>query len=117
MQWMFGLLKEKLKPNKIIWVIEDNPIDIELFKLRAIADGYEYRFFNSAKGIIGPLTTSTPDGVIVDYMLGMSVKGDEIFNICKNNKIKCLMLTGYEDEIFGIDRKHIVKKQQDLLHY
>ena len=116
MTWTFKQIKEKVKKKKTIWVIEDNPWEVELIKLKITKDGYRYKYFSSAKGILGPLSTSTPDALIVDHILGNSVTGDKIFKICRDNKINCLMVTGYDDEIAGVDKKYIVKKKSDMSH-
>lgn len=104
-------LSRKLK-RKTVWVIEDDENEALTLKLKlAHADKIHFVFKKNLKEIsFFDLLFRSPDGVIADYILEGSHKGDELVNYCKRNGIPAVLVTGYEAEIFG-KSKPIIKQQ------
>lgn len=105
-----GELYKKIR-KKTVWIVEDSENDLMLLKMKLVESEHcHFIFFRNLKDIpILRTVFSKPDGVIVDYLLRGSHRGDELFKWCERNQIPCVLCTGYEAEIFGVDK--VIKKE------
>jgi len=99
-----GELYKKVK-TKTVWIVEDSENDLLLLKMKLIdsPDLHDVYFRNLKEIPLRKTLFNKPDGVISDYLLAGSHKGDELIKWCHRNQIPCVMMTGYEGEIFGVD--------------
>jgi hypothetical protein len=98
-----------------VWVLDDSPDDIAIFKMKINLDDYDVRYFTGAKSITQAyikslLTFSDPSCVVVDYYLSENIKGDEVLHFFKNNGVPAVIVTGYEGRISNIAERDIIYK-------
>jgi hypothetical protein len=98
-----------------VWIIEDSPSDMMILKQFIDAPDVAFTYINSVadfrKKILSPWNFKKPDFVICDYHLDSNVKGTQIINLCERNGAECLLVTGDDREILGIDSAKIVRKK------
>ena len=102
--------------RKTVWVIEDSPIDVIVYRSQIDKTKYKVRYFKSLNGLGFRMLFDTPDGAIADYQLPRT-NGDEFFKVCRLNKIPVVMVTSFDTEIFGIEDKDIIKKSVGFSHF
>ena len=106
-----------MRRAKNVWVVEDCESDIQLYKLNLEVPECHIKYFRDITNIGWSALFNRPDGVIVDYMLKGTTRGDELFKFCEKQGIPTLLVTGYEGEILGIPPKSVVAKSQDQSHF
>lgn len=106
-----------MRRTKRVWIIEDSESDIVLYKLKLEVPGCHLEYYRDVKSIGWRALFNRPDGMIVDYYLTGTTKGDELFKFCKNNSIPVLMVTGHEGEILGVPKRDTIHKEKDSSHY
>ena len=115
---------KKLFPKRhSIWIIEDSETDRMLMRVNLKLDNCDVRYLNNADNIKGEYINSLlpnrtkPSAIIVDYYLNSEFDGDQVLNFCKLNEIPAILVTSYEGDISGIDRKQILVKSTNKQFY
>lgn len=113
---MFSIFQKRAR--KQIWIIDDSPEDVLLYKVKFQLDEFDVRYFSSAEMMaLRILRFERPKAVIVDFALGHKVKGTQVIKFCDDNGIPSILITGYDGEITGIDKKRIIRKSYDDSFY
>lgn len=111
-------LWQKHIKRPMVWVIDDNPMDIILFKMNLRLDDYDVRYFNSVKGLAFKAALTPPDAVISDYFLNQdNINGDQVYKYFKRNGIPVHITTAHDGDLIGIDPKCLTKKSVDKSYY
>jgi response regulator RpfG family c-di-GMP phosphodiesterase len=100
----------KIFRRKRVWIIDDSPSDIMLYRVKFKLDNYDVQYFNSVAGLAIRAAFFKPDAVVVDYRLKDNVDGDKMVKFCKRNDIPAILITAYDGEIAGIDKSSIYHK-------
>lgn len=111
-----GKIKDKIKRKKI-WVIDDSQSDLMLYKINLQLSDCDVRYFDSVKDMALEVLKGAPDGAIVDYRLKDNVDGDEVFKFFEANDIRCILATGHEGDILGVDKSKIIIKSAEPSFY
>jgi hypothetical protein len=95
---------------------------MDLLRYRIKTQDVAFTYLNSvddfAKQITTPWNFKKPDLVICDYHLDKGVKGTKIIDLCERNGVKdCLLITGDDKEILGIDSSKVIRKSADKEFY
>lgn len=122
---LFGLVTELLRmifnsfKTRLVYVIEDNESDIQLFKLNVELDGCAVKYYRNVEQARKDLifNLKKPDAVIVDYHLDTKIKGTDLVKLCRINRIPSLLVTGDEREILGVGQDAILRKTADKEYF
>ena len=98
----------------LIWIIEDSPIEIIYYQSNFRLQDYNVKYYTSAEMAVKDLLKlKQPKAVIVDYLLGNNIKGDEVVKFCDFHGIETILITQYDGEIKGIPEKRVYRKSLD----
>lgn len=103
-------LFKRLKTKRVM-VIEDNPSDIDMYKLKLNIPDCIIEYRQDIKGILQDFLKKKPDAVIIDYHLSNGVKGTQLIEFCDRNDIPALLVTGDDREIMDIAPERIIRKE------
>lgn len=106
---LFTFWKRFIKRKKA-FVIDDDRSDLMLYKVNLNLPEYDVQYFDSVKNLGLRLGIEKPDIVIVDYFLQDNVNGDQVYQFCKRNGIKCILATSYDGDILGVAKRDILRK-------
>lgn len=97
-----------------VWIIDDSPVDIMLYKARFKLDAFDVRYFTSAEYMAHKMIIlEKPKAVVVDYILGPKINGTEVVKLCDLNCIPAIIITGHDGDITGLSKDRIFKKSAD----
>ncbi len=99
-----------------VWIIDDSESDRMMMKINFRLEDCDVRYFSSPKNIAMKMALTTPDAVLVDYLLTSNVNGDQVFKFCRRNNIPVKLITGYDGDIVGVDPTEVALKSPDE-HY
>lgn len=99
--------------RKTVWIVEDSKDDADILQKNISFNHCKVIHKPHLKGIIADMAIKRPDAVIIDYRLSGTTNGDVLLSACELNGIPCILVTGYEGEIIGVDNSKIIRKCDD----
>lgn len=96
--------------KKLIYVVDDNPIDAYLIEKSLDIENSRVLFFDNAEQAIRKITLKKPDIVITDYYLNSYMTGADLIRFCDSLDIDSVLITGETSEIAGIKKERVLIK-------
>ena len=104
--------------RKRVWIIDDSPTDILLYKMNFDFHGCDVTYFNTAKNLdLKMCVLNMPDAVIVDFKLRDNIDGDRVVKVCERNGIPAILITAYDGDIATVNTDLIYRKSTSRVFY